>query len=448
MLQRFGKLLFIDLETTGPNPATDAITEIGIVEVSAAGVKRWSTLVNPQMEIPPFIRRLTNISDEMVRDAPTFEMLHEEVQERLRDGLFIAHNARFDYGFLRNAYKRLGIALRCEVLCTVKLSRKLFPSEFRHSLDALVARHALNVDTRHRALPDADLLWQFWRKLEAAVPAEKLHEAVDLLLQRPAIPTALEQEQLDDLPDEPGVYVFYGEHDVPLHVGKGAHLRQRVLAHFPTGKASYKDAHLARQVRRLEWRETIGEIGAHLMQIQLTRTLHPVHDAAARQEREVCAWQLRHTPANPLPPVLVGSGDIDFGSTDRLYGLFGSHDKAETALRSLTDKFGLAGLERQERLVRLEEALSGQKLQRWPYAGPVAMVETGSDGRQDLHLVDNWCYLGSAQSEQEMQRVLQETQGRCAFDAEVYKVLQRALADGKLRVRPLAAPDATRRTGA
>lgn len=98
---RYRRLIFIDLETTGPNPAADFITEIGIVEVTDAGVQRWSTLVNPQVPIPPFIRRLTGIDDDMVRTAPTFEMLAHELQNRLENGLFIAHNARFDYGFLR-----------------------------------------------------------------------------------------------------------------------------------------------------------------------------------------------------------------------------------------------------------------------------------------------------------------------------------------------------------
>lgn len=241
MINRFGKLIFIDLETTGPNPAADLITEIGIVEVSAAGVNRWSTLVNPQMPIPPFIQHLTGINDEMVQHAPTFDMLKDEVLRRLQGGLFIAHNARFDYGFLRNAYKRHNISLRCEALCTVKLSRKLFPQEVKHGLDALVARHGLSAQGRHRALADADLLWQFWRKLEATTAPELLSGAIEQLLQRPSIPAHLEPELLDDVPDTPGVYVFYGEHDVPLHIGRGGQLRQRVLSHFHE-QPSYKDA--------------------------------------------------------------------------------------------------------------------------------------------------------------------------------------------------------------
>ena len=234
MLHRFDKLLFIDLETTGPDPAKDLITEIGIVEVSRDGVSHWSALVNPQAPIPPYIQQLTGISDEMVRQAPVFEMLQDEVRARLRGGLVLAHNARFDYGFLRNAFKRTGSHFRGDVLCTLKLSRKLFPEEFRHGLDALIERHGLTTHARHRALGDADLLWQFWRRLEESVPPEQLLDTVEQLLQRPNLPAALEPEELDDLPDGPGVYVFYGEGDLALRVGRASNLRHHVVAHFPS----------------------------------------------------------------------------------------------------------------------------------------------------------------------------------------------------------------------
>src|SRR4051812_6492089 len=173
-MTNYGKLIFIDLETTGANPAVDRITEIGIIEVEGECITRWSTLVNPGLSIPPFIQNLTGISNEMVRDAPTFGTVSEELLARLEGGIFIAHNARFDYGFLRNAFKEIGHTLRCDVLCTVKLSRKLFPQEAKHNLDALTARHNLITEVRHRALADADLLWQFWNKIQEEIEPEIL----------------------------------------------------------------------------------------------------------------------------------------------------------------------------------------------------------------------------------------------------------------------------------
>lgn len=439
MLHRFDKLFFIDLETTGPDPAKDLITEIGIVEMSRGGISHWSALVNPQVPIPPFIQQLTGISDEMVCQAPTFAMLQDEVRARLRGGLVIAHNARFDYGFLRNAFKRAGTHFRGDVLCTLKLSRKLFPQEFRHGLDALIERHGLSTDARHRALGDADLLWQFWRRLEQTVPPGQLLDAVEQLLQRPNLPAALEPEELDDLPDGPGVYVFYGESGLALQVGRASNLRQQVLAHFPCGRTSPRDTELAGRIRRLEWFATLSDIGAQLRQHALMRSLRPQHDPP--HEQEVYAWCLQPEEPGRVRPVLLASGKHDFGAESPLYGLFASPDKARAALAAMCRKLADAGDRRQ-----LEKALAGIRLQPWPYPGPVLMVEQGIPRNGygnaigglavDMHLIDNWHYLGSARSPQEVPALLAGAPAHSRFNADVYRLLQRALAAGHLKTTP------------
>lgn len=465
MLNHYGKLIFIDLEATGPNPATDRITEIGIVEVTAAGVQRWSTLLNPEMPIPPYIQNLTGITDDMVRSAPTFDMIKDELLHRLEGGLFIAHNARFDYGFLRYEFKRYGMALRREVLCTVKLSRKLFPEEVKHSLDALIERHGLTAGARHRALADAELLWQFWDRLQETLPPDLLLGAAQQLLHRPNLPAHIDTDLLEDLPDGPGVYVFYGEHEAPLFVGKATHLRQRVLSHFHGDRPSDKDVHLARDMRRLEWHETAGEIGTQLLETQLRRHLP---DAARRRERErdLCAWELRLAVAGDLRPVLVYAREQDFGRSDRLYGMFTTRQKAEMALRALADEHGLCpallGLEAvqagqpcsayaahrcrgacigQEPLAehqdRLEQALSALKIEPWPYAGAAVLAEDSADGRQGLHIVDNWCYLGTAWTKQEARQVQEQAAAAPAFDPDTYRIASRALRLGKVHAYPL-----------
>ena len=180
------KLLFVDLETTGARQEEDRITEIGIVSVESDGrIERWSSFVNPGMPIPAFIQQLTGIRDGMVADAPSFEALMPELQQRLEDGLFIAHNARFDYGFLRHAFARTGYQFRPDILCTVRLSRLLFPQEKKHNLDSLIERHALVPQARHRALADADLLHQLWGKLKAGFNEEIFTQAVHKLRQQP-----------------------------------------------------------------------------------------------------------------------------------------------------------------------------------------------------------------------------------------------------------------------
>src|SRR5258706_7356923 len=134
-------LAIVDLETTGAHPAWDRVTEIAVVEVQDGEVvSEWSTLVNPGTSIPPAIQALTGITNAMVADAPSFEDLAPDLLERLEGPVFVAHNARFDYGFLRHAFERAGLRFQARTLCTVKLSRRLYPGHARHNLDSLIER--------------------------------------------------------------------------------------------------------------------------------------------------------------------------------------------------------------------------------------------------------------------------------------------------------------------
>jgi DNA polymerase-3 subunit epsilon len=470
-MANYQKLIFIDLETTGTNPVSDRITEVGIVEVDAAGqVTRWSTLVNPEIPIPPFIQTLTGIDNAMVQNAPVFSELAEQLAAHLQGGLFIAHNARFDYGFLRNAFKQAGHSLRCEVLCTVKLSRALYPAEAKHNLDVLVERHGLVPDGRHRALADADLLWQLWNKLTAGIAPDVFAQALKVLLQRPSLPTHLPPDALDDIPDTPGVYLFYGENGMPLYVGKSVHLRQRVMSHFNADHRLYKDMRLSGQIHRLEWRETAGEIGALLLEAQLVKDLQPIHNRVLRRQRELCAWQLRPGNGGHLQPVLAYASELDFGRAQHLYGLFSSKRKAETTLRELAETHRLClvtmGLESRvqankpcfahqlrrchgacvgdEKMslhqARLETALNGLKVNTWPYKSAIGLIESGAVDRHDVHVIHNWCYLGTARSESELWDLLNKAPARPAFDMDTYKILSRAMMRRQLQIRLL--PDA------
>ena len=165
-------LVFVDLETTGGNAAYHRITEVGIVRMeSGEVVEEWSSLINPECRIPPYIESFTGITNEMVACAPRFADIAALVLEKLqappamspaqRAPIFVAHNARFDYSFLRTEFRRLDVNFSARVLCTVKLSRRLFPEYPRHSLDAVMERHQLRCTERHRALDDTRVLSDF-----------------------------------------------------------------------------------------------------------------------------------------------------------------------------------------------------------------------------------------------------------------------------------------------
>lgn len=448
-------LAFIDLETTGATAAFDRVTEIGVVEVDADGVREWSRLVNPQTRIPAFIERLTGISNAMVAEAPPFAEVAEELLERLRGRLFIAHNARFDYGFLKNEFKRLGVDFRATVLCTVKLSRRLYPQHHRHNLDSLVERHGLAVDGRHRALADARLIHQFWQRLQVDLPQVEVAAAVAALTARPSLPAQLDPDLVDELPSGPGAYLFYGENELPLYVGRASHLRKRVLSHFAAGHVSAKDVQLAQQVRRIDWRETAGPIGAQLLEAQWVKGMQPSLNRLSRRHEEVCSWRLvEHGPGHYMPELVAA--DFSFDAGDDLFGLFKQPCDAQRALQGLAGEHGLClvtlGLEkarpgnpcfgyqlqacrgvcvgkedRSFHSARLMAALSAIKLRAWPFTGP-ALLREGERG----HVIDRWRYLGTVGTDGEAAALLGK--GRGAFDGDVYKILVKQVQ----RMQPMA----------
>lgn len=279
-------LVFVDLETTGGTFGVNRITEIGVVEVGPSGVTQWSSLVNPQQPIPFFIQQLTGISDSMVRNAPTFDAIAHDLLARLEGRLFVAHNARFDHGFLRSEFKRAGIKFQPDVLCTVQLSRAIYPTERRHGLDALIERHALVPAARHRALADADLLWQFWQHLHSAHSIEILHSHIEQVTRRFRLAGDIDEDTIEQIPAGCGIYVFYGEDDLPLYVGRSVRLRQRVRAHLSGVKRSAKERRLAELVRRVEWTGTGGEIGAMLAEGRSIAGLNPAHNRVSKARRD------------------------------------------------------------------------------------------------------------------------------------------------------------------
>src|SRR5258708_16011317 len=260
-------LVFVVLESTGGNPVYDRITEIGIVRVrNGVAVEEWSTLVNPECPISPYIEAFTGISSEMVAAAPLFAEVAATVFEKLRGAVFIAHNARFDHSFLRSEFRKAGFGFSPETLCTVKLSRRLFPEHVRHNLDAVMERHSLSCSARHRALGDARVLRDLWSKLQREIPADVFAAAAaQAVLTHPKLPAQLPPGLADELPESPGVYRFYGEDGVLLYIGRSNSLRSKRLSQLGSPRAGSREHTLAAQVQRVDCVRTPGEFGAILL---------------------------------------------------------------------------------------------------------------------------------------------------------------------------------------
>jgi DNA polymerase-3 subunit epsilon len=454
-------LVFVDLETTGANAARDRITEVGLIRVrNGELVDQWSSLVNPECPIPPYIEAFTGISNPMVAGAPRFAEIAALVHDKLRGALFVAHNARFDYAFLRSEFRKADIQFCAQVLCTVKLSRRLFPQYARHNLDAVMERHGLACDARHRALGDARVLHDFWCKLRREVPEPRLAAALRTVLGAHRLPDHLPPGLADELPEGPGVYRLFGEGDALLYVGRSHSLRARVCGHFAADGAESKDQRLAKQVRRIDWVETFGELGAMLREAQWLKSQKPLYNGRIKGRTQ--SYTLRagdaRTASDRAGPAAVAIDGLDPADLAQCFGVFHSEKDARKALSDIARGHQLClkvlGLEEGPgpctsfeagqcrgscvgkespifHEMRLRMALSSLKLKAWPFPGRVALREGrdprggGFDARDaDLHVVDHWAYLGTARREEELAE-LASADARPAFDADVYRILLR-----------------------
>jgi DNA polymerase-3 subunit epsilon len=194
--------VLLDLETTGATPTQDRITEIGLIRYeNGIEVGRWNTLINPEVSISPFIQRLTGITQSMVKNAPTFFEVRNILLDWVDDAVLCAHNVRFDYGFLKNEFKRIGITFQKKLLCTVKLSRKLYPQHKGHGLDAIIERFKLVCENRHRAMGDTEMMAAFIAAAFNELGEHAVQEAALALLKQQAIPANLDQLEINAIPD-------------------------------------------------------------------------------------------------------------------------------------------------------------------------------------------------------------------------------------------------------
>ncbi|SFC00287.1 DNA polymerase-3 subunit epsilon [Kushneria avicenniae] len=443
-------LIFIDLETTGTRATRDRITEIAALRViDGQIVDRFVTLLDPGIDIPARIATLTGIDNALVTGAPGFEEVADDFERWLGDGWLVAHNARFDYSFLRNEFRRLGREFRRRVVCTLKLSRALDKSSHHHGLDALLTRYQLEPHApRHRALGDAMTLfsvWQYWARHHYV---EQIETLVLDQERRRSLPAQLDPGLLDELPARPGVYLFYGHNQLPLYVGKSVNLRSRVLSHFNNDHRNDREMKICQQTRHLEWHETAGDLGAQLLEARLVKKLSPIYNRRLRRSAGLHTW---YWPTDAQAPQLAGQKMLQEEATGARYGMFRSRREATHALTGIVEQQRLCprvmGLERgrgrcfayqigrcagaccgeeslESHTARARDALESLRIRHWPWEGRVAFREAASEQDVVYHLVDQWCYLGSVENLDQA-----PTANDIAFDVDTYRILTRFLAN-------------------
>ena len=274
----------VDIETTGGIPGRDRITEIGIVLYNGNTIQdTFSTLINPECSIPYDITRITGITNAMVSGAPKFYEVAKKVVEMTQNAIFVAHNVRFDYNFIREEFSTLGYTFTRELLCTVVLSRKHFPGLRSYSLGNLIQYFNIPVENRHRALDDAmattDILNRILSDEEGRFKAGQL---IKRGIQSTKLPKNISSEQIEQLPETTGVYYMYNTYGHIIYVGKSINIKKRVMQHFTVH--DNKSTKLLERVADITCQPTGSELLALLLESYEIKAHQPDVNKAQRSK--------------------------------------------------------------------------------------------------------------------------------------------------------------------
>jgi DNA polymerase-3 subunit epsilon len=364
-----------------------------------------------------------------------------------------------------------------DVLCTVRLARRMYPEAVGHGLDSLVARHGLHDafapqaaarTGRHSALGDARAIWRFVQMLYRERDMAEIEAAVKRLMKIPSLPPQLAPDALEGLPEGPGVYRFYGVNDLPIYIGKSVNLRERVRSHFSSDYRSANDVRISSEIRRIEVDETAGELGALLKEARLVKELMPLHNYKLRRKMNAVFLRL---PDLRSAPETVANKDIDWAArgegAEALFGPFATKQHVKQMLENLAGEHGLCwrqlGWEKrggpcfarqvkkcrgacigeetpEQHNLRLVTALAPWKLLDWPFRGRIIVRESHPEGSfEEGHVFERWTHLGTARSEEDLGD-LAETRAEIDFDPDIYRILVSYIAKHRASVRPLARP--------
>ncbi|MHA7943425.1 exonuclease domain-containing protein [Formosa sp. 3Alg 14/1] len=276
----------IDIETTG---SSNKITEIAILKHDGTQIiEEFTSLVNPEAHIPPYITTLTGIDNRMVANAPTFSEIAQDILDITEDTIFVAHNVNFDYNIIRNSFKELNIDFKRKKLCTIRLSRKLIPGHQSYSLGKLCT--ALNIDVfdRHRAKGDAEATVILFELLLAQEQAETVFKNFLKPSSKEAtLPPHLPNSVFNTIPNKTGIYYFKNKKGTIIYVGKAKDLKKRVLSHFYN--KSDKEMNLCRETADITFDLSGSELIALLMEDAAIKTHYPEFNQAAKRNPKAFA---------------------------------------------------------------------------------------------------------------------------------------------------------------
>jgi len=324
----------VDIETTGGSALHEKITEIAIYIYDGTSITdEYCTLINPERNIPYFITALTGITNEMVEDAPPFYQVAKKIIELTEGKTFVAHNARFDYSFIREEFRSLGYNYQRPLLDTVSLSRKLLPGHKSYSLGNLCNDMNIMIKNRHRASGDALATVKLF---ELLLEQDKIDNKGLIKNRRISrLHPALDISKAESVPERPGVYYFYNEKGDIIYIGKSLNLHQRINTHLSNNTSS-RAMEMRASVADISWEETGSELIALLMESKEIKKNKPVYNRA--QRRTGFSWGIYHYTDD--------KGYIRFEyrnvrDDETPLALFNSKDKVRGKLEQMISKYDL-----------------------------------------------------------------------------------------------------------
>ena len=273
----------VDLETTGGFALRNRITEVAIYRHDGHSIlDEFHSLVNPERSIPSYITSLTGITNDMVASAPIFKDIASTIDEFTKDHVLVAHNAGFDYSFLRREFRSLGSNYIRKKLCTVRLSRKIVPGLHSYSLGTLCATLGITISDRHRAFGDAKATVELLEYLMQNDQMEHIPNALKKNSREGTLPPNLPREEFDQLPDEVGVYYFLDKKGRVIYVGKAKNIRGRILSHFQQFGRSKRSMDFRNQISNITYELCGNELIAYLLESHEIKRYWPQFNRSQR----------------------------------------------------------------------------------------------------------------------------------------------------------------------
>jgi DNA polymerase III subunit epsilon len=277
----------VDIETTGGYAGYHRVTEVAVYHHDGTSITNsFQTLINPGRSIPYFITGLTGIDYQMVKDAPTFSEIADEIFSWLNGRVFVAHNAHFDYSFLKKEFEDAGIAFTNKKLCTVRLSRKIIPGLRSYGLGRLAESLGIEISNRHRAAGDAEATAKIFdvlikRDSEGAIAAALKRNSGETIL-----PPNLSRAEFDRLPAKAGVYYFHDGNGKVIYVGKAINIKKRIAGHFTGDAREWNRSNIRNEIAQISYELTGTELIALILEAQEIKRLWPKYNLAQKNKIE------------------------------------------------------------------------------------------------------------------------------------------------------------------